>query len=135
VAIGTALSRGESTRRCAHHAHGEERQPPAFAGQHVRPPTTLRGVEHERAPKPSRIRQFASTVYDAQAGSRSPILDGPGWLSVTAVVVGSVVVFGSSPWTWLAALVAAVLLWLPLCVRWVVALTRSVVAFREGLRQ
>jgi hypothetical protein len=96
---------------------------------------TLRGVEHERAPRPSRIRRFASTVYDAQAGSRSPILDGPWWLSVTSVVVVSVLVFGSSPWTWFALPVAAVLLWLPFCVRWVVALTRSVVAFREGLRQ
>jgi hypothetical protein len=80
------------------------------------------------------FKRFASTVYDAQAGSRSPILDGPWWLGPTAVVVVAVLVFGSSPWQWIVLPVAAALLWMPFLVRWVVALTRSVTAFREGFR-
>jgi hypothetical protein len=88
----------------------------------------------ESAPTPSRIRPLASTVYDAQAGSRSPILDGPWWLGLTAVVVLAVLVFGSSPWKWLVLPVVAVLFWLPFCVRLAVALSFSVSAFREGLQ-
>lgn len=94
----------------------------------------MRGVETQPEAEPSRLRRFASTVYDAQAGGRSPILDGPWWLGLTAAVVLAVLVLGSSPWTWIVLPVAAVLLWLPFCVRWVVSLTRSVRAFRQGLR-
>jgi hypothetical protein len=91
-------------------------------------------VESEPAPKPSRFQRLVSTVYDAQAGSRSPILDGPWWLGLTAVVVISVLVFGSSPWKWIVLPIGAALLWLPFVVHWVVALTRSVTAFRVGFR-
>jgi uncharacterized membrane protein YccC len=91
-------------------------------------------VEPEPAPKPSRFKRFASTVYGAQAGSRSPILDGPWWLGLTVVVVVSVLVFGSNTWKWIVLPVAAALLWLPFLARWIVALTRSVTAFREGFR-
>jgi hypothetical protein len=62
------------------------------------------------------------------------MLDGPWWLGLTAVVVMSVLVFGSSPWTWIVLPIAAGPFWLPFVGRWVVALTRSVTAFREGLR-
>ena len=96
--------------------------------------STIRRVKSESAPKASRIRRLASTVYDAQAGSRSPILDGPWWLALASVVALAVLVFGGSPWKWLVVPVVAVLFWLPLCVRWAVALGRSVGAFREGLR-
>ena len=56
------------------------------------------------------------------------------WLGLTAVVVVSVLVFGSNPWKWIVLPVAAALLWLPFLVRWIVALTGSVTAFREGFR-
>src|SRR5262249_33274875 len=97
-------------------------------------PVTMRDVGSEPAPKPPRVNQLASTVYDAQAGSRTPILDGPWWLGPTVILVMAVLVFGSTPWKWIVLPVAAVLLWLPLCVRWVVSLSRSVSAFREGFR-
>lgn len=97
-------------------------------------PVTIFIVGSEPAPKPSRVGRLVATVYDAQAGSRSPMLDGPWWLGLTAVVVMSVLVFGSSPWTWIVLPIAAGLFWLPFVARWVVALTRSVTAFREGLR-
>jgi hypothetical protein len=62
------------------------------------------------------------------------MLDGPWWLGLTVVVVVSVLVFGGNPWKWIVLPIAAALLWLPFVVRWVVALTRSMTAFREGLR-
>lgn len=117
---------------CATHSSADERKPASSVrssgpGYHL-------AVESEPAPEPSRLRRLASTVYDAQAGSRSPMLDGPWWLGLTAVVVISVLVFGSSPWKWTVLPIAAALLWVPFVVRWVVALTRSVTAFREGFR-
>jgi len=80
------------------------------------------------------MRRWVSTVYDAQAGGRSPMLDGPWWLGILAIVVTSVFVFGSAPWTWLVVPIAAAVFWLPFCVRWAVALGRSVTAFRDGFR-
>jgi hypothetical protein len=91
-------------------------------------------VNSEPAPRSSRLRRLASRVYDAHSGSRSPILDGPWWLSLTALVVVSVLVFGSNPWKWVVLPFAAALLWLPYVAHWVVALSRSVTAFREGFR-
>ncbi len=73
-------------------------------------------------------------MYDAHAGSRNVVLDGPWWLGLAAVVVVSVLVFGSGPWKWLAVPVAAILFWIPSGVRWTLALARSVSAFRDGYR-
>lgn len=74
-------------------------------------------------------------VYDAQAGGRTPLLDGPWWLGITVAVALGVLVFGtSSPWKWLTLPFVAVLLWLPFCVRWAVALGRAVSRFREASR-
>jgi hypothetical protein len=94
-------------------------------------PTILR-VETESAPEESSAKRLAATVYDAHGGSRSPLLDGPWWLGITTALALAVLVFGDSPWKWLAAPVAVALFWLPLGIRWAVALRRSVSAFREG---
>jgi hypothetical protein len=92
------------------------------------------GVKSESEPRQSQIRRVAATVYDAQGGSRSPVLDGPWWLGLIGVVVVAVLVLDSEPWKWLVVPIAAAFFWLPFYVRWVLALSRSVRAFREGFR-
>lgn len=81
-----------------------------------------------------RARRLVSSVYDARAGGRSVFLDGPWWLALTVAAALAVLIFGSSPWRWFALPIVVALFWLPLSVRWVVALARSVRAFREGIR-
>lgn len=88
----------------------------------------------EPAPVRSPVGRLATTVYGAQAGGRTPLLDGPWWLGVTAAITLGVLVVGTSPWKWLALPFVAILLWLPFVVRSLVALQRAVSAFREGLR-
>jgi hypothetical protein len=95
----------------------------------VRP--TIFGMAPEPTPRPSAVRRMAAATYDAQAGGRSPILDGPRWLGITLIVGLSVLAVGRGPWKWFALLVVAVLLWLPLLVRWIVAIARSVRAVRD----
>lgn len=77
---------------------------------------------------------MVSSVYDAQAGGKHPLLDGPGWL----IIVGLAALIGASlapsPWRWVALAAVALLFWLPFAVRWAMALGRSVGAFRAGLR-
>lgn len=97
-------------------------------------PLTISGVGSGSTRPKSAVKRLAAEVYDAQAGTRSPLLDGPWWLAVTVAVALGVLAFGSSPWKWLAAPVVVVLLSLPFCVRWAVALGRSVRAFRDGYR-
>ena len=92
------------------------------------------GVGSTSASHPSPFKRFAATVYDAQAGSRSPVLDGPWWLGITIAAALGVLVFGANPWRWFALPVVAALFWLPLCVRWLVASGRSVKAFRDEYR-
>ena len=41
-------------------------------------------VETESARQESSAERLASSVYDAQAGSRKHILDGPRWLAIDA---------------------------------------------------
>ena len=89
------------------------------------------GVDTERT---SRTRRLASKVYDAGAGSRSPVLDGPWWLGALGLSVVTVLTFGNNPWKWLVLPIAAVLFWLPFCIRWSLAIWHSVDAFREGFR-
>jgi hypothetical protein len=91
-------------------------------------------VEREQASRPTRLRQLVSTVYDAQGGGRSPVLDGPWWLGLTAAVVAVVLAFGGGPWRWVALAVFAIFFWLPFVARWAVVLARSVGAFRDGFR-
>src|SRR3569623_3418995 len=98
------------------------------------PRSTFQGVEATPGTQQSRVRRFASTVYDAQAGGREPLLDGPWWLGLLLVVAVSVLTFGSSPWKWLVVPLLAAFFWLPFCVRWGSALWRSVISFREGFR-
>jgi hypothetical protein len=91
-------------------------------------------VDSESGTEASRVRRFASTVYDAQRGGRSTLLDGPWWLGAIGVAVSTVLIFGNPPWTWLGVPVAAAFFWLLFLVRWVAALSRSVGAFRQGYR-
>jgi hypothetical protein len=93
--------------------------------------STMQSVETERT---SRGKRLASRVYDAGAGGRSPTLDGPWWLTALSLIVVTVMISGTGPWKWLVLPVAALFFWLPFCVRWSVALWRSVGAFREGFR-
>lgn len=74
----------------------------------------------------SRVRRLATAVYNAQAGSRWPLLDGPWRLALTLVVALGVLAFGGGPWRWLALLVVLVFFLVPLALRWAVALGRSV---------
>lgn len=96
-------------------------------------PRTICGVESESARQPaSRMKRLAREVYDAQAGSRSPILDGPWWLGMSLLAAVAVLLIVGSPWKWLALLVLIGFFWLPFLVRWAVALARTVPAFRKG---
>lgn len=92
------------------------------------------GVESKQASPSSPLGRLAATVYDAHGGGRSSLLSGPWWLSITVGLALGVLVFGGSPWQWSALPVMAAVIWLPFCVRWVVALGRSVSAFRQGYR-
>lgn len=102
-----------------------------ICGHHLSTHPRIARVETENT---SRGKRLASRVYDAGAGGRSPILDGPWWLAVVGLVVVTVLTLGSSPWTWLVLPIAALFFWIPFCIRWILALWRSVGAFREGFR-
>ena len=73
-------------------------------------------------------------MYDAQAGGRSPVLDGPWWLGSGIAVALVVLVAGSGPWRWIGAAVVAVLFSVPFCVRSAVAIGRSVRDVRAAYR-
>lgn len=92
----------------------------------------MEGVEKTERPSPT--RRLASKVYDAGAGSRSPVLDGPRWLGALVLVSLAVLAFGTAPWKWIAMLVLGVFFWLPFLVRWILAIWRTPGAFREGFR-
>jgi uncharacterized membrane protein YgcG len=95
---------------------------------------TIQPVESEISTKASPIKRLTATVHQGQAGSRSPVLDGPWWVGLMIAVALAALVFGSAPWKWIAVPIVVVLLWLPFCVRWALALGRAVGAFREGFR-
>jgi purine-cytosine permease-like protein len=91
-------------------------------------------MSEEPGRQPSRLRQIATTVYDAQGGGRWPALDGPWWLALAAVVCAVVLTFGSGPWRWVAIAVVVILFWLPFVLRWSTSILRSAGAFRDGFR-
>lgn len=84
----------------------------------------------------SRVRLLGSQVYSAYENGRWPILDGPVWLGALLIaVVVALVLLGDSPWRWVFIAIGVLLVSVPMWVRWVVALWKSVGAFREGLQE
>lgn len=83
----------------------------------------------------SRVRRVGSQVYSAYANGRWPILDGPVWLAAVIVaVMVALVLLGDSPWRWVFVPFGVLFVSVPLWMRWIVALWKSVRAFREGLQ-
>jgi hypothetical protein len=97
-------------------------------------PRTMQRVERGPAREESSVRRLAVTVYDAHAGGRSPILDGPWWLGLIIAGTVALAIVGGAHGSWVALPVVVALLVVPSCVRWAVALGRSIRAFREGFR-
>lgn len=98
--------------------------------RHTDPPT-ITCVGSQSA---SRLKSLARAVYDAQAGGRSPLLDGPWWLGATLAIAVAVYVFTDSPWKWLSLPFLVLLSTVPWVIRWTVALSRILPEFRKGLR-
>jgi len=133
LAAKCAIGRASIRRNGATHPasdYGSDR----FGDHRTRRSLTIMIVKGEPAPVLSAARRLATVVYDAQADSRTPILDGPWWIGITAAAALSVLAFGAAPWKWLALPFVAVLLWLPLVARWLVALWKMGRAVREASR-
>lgn len=82
----------------------------------------------------SNLKRVAVQVFDANAGTKTPVLDGPWWLAgalVLAIVTFNV---APDPWRWIAVPVLVIFGLLPFVAHWVVALARAIPEFRKGYR-
>jgi hypothetical protein len=88
----------------------------------------------ERDERSARTPRGVSKVYDAYAGGRNPVMDGPWWLGAAVVASVAVLALAPAPWKWLALAFLVLFCWLPIAVRWAAAVRRSPGAFRDGSR-
>lgn len=88
-------------------------------------------MESARARAASPIRRLATAVHGAHENNRMPLLDGPRWFGLLCVALLADLTLAPEPWKWLAVPFVVAFIWLPLAVRWAIALRRSVGVLRE----
>lgn len=91
-------------------------------------------MELSPARAPSPIRRLATAAHEAQTANRMPLLDGPQWFGLLGAALLADLILAPDPWKWLAVPFLVAFVWLPLAVRWAIALGRSVGVVREQAR-